>query len=198
VCVEQLHLAFTFNDLDLAGFNASAFAIAVAADMGVAASQISGLTVTAGSVVVTFQLLPAGDADRFEPETLETLVATVRLPNSRAGGEGSESTATRTLQLNPGVERPLGTSCRAGAEGASSLGVWKAPATSKADPRQQQGWILKCRMGEPILWRRYAAGRFDSAELHAPRVYAEALLWDITPSLSLLTLSPSSTAANRR
>jgi hypothetical protein len=29
-------------------------------------------------------------------------------------------------------------------------------------------------------------------------VYAEALLWDITPSLSLLTLSPSSTAANRR
>lgn len=84
MCVEQLHLAFTFNDLDLAGFNASAFAIAVAADMGVAASQISGLTVTAGSVVVTFQLLPAGDADRFEPETLETLVATVTSGNLTA------------------------------------------------------------------------------------------------------------------
>jgi hypothetical protein len=98
VCVEQLHLAFTFNDLDLAGFNASAFAIAVAADMGVAASQISGLTVTAGSVVVTFQLLPAGDADRFEPETLETLVATVRLPNSRAGGE--EVRAQRRERFN--------------------------------------------------------------------------------------------------
>jgi hypothetical protein len=58
------------------------FSAAIAADLGVDPSQIAALTVSAGSVVVTFQLLPADDTDRFEPATLDTLVATVRTPTT--------------------------------------------------------------------------------------------------------------------
>lgn len=79
----------------------------MAADLGVDRSQIAGLTVRPGSVVVTFELLPAGDADRFEPATLDTLVATVRTHTTR--GELQCSPLERRLFAVVGYSNLKGT-----------------------------------------------------------------------------------------
>jgi hypothetical protein len=78
-CREKLEVVLTFVDLDLVSFNMTAFTAAVLQWLDVPAAQLVNVKITAGSVIVTFDLLPPQGATTFTAASLDVLVTAVRV-----------------------------------------------------------------------------------------------------------------------